>query len=47
MKIGTKVKYKDKIYSVFWLYDSGYCEIKEEDYFHVVLVKLSEIEPID
>ncbi|WP_216831298.1 hypothetical protein [Alkalihalobacterium elongatum] len=47
MKIGTKVKYKDKVYTIFWIYESGYCEIQEEDYFQVVLAELSELELMD
>ncbi|MDE5415932.1 MAG: hypothetical protein LPK26_09185 [Bacillaceae bacterium] len=44
MKIGTKVRYNNKVYTIFWIYESGYCEIQEEDYFQVVLADQSELE---
>ncbi|WP_209125252.1 hypothetical protein [Alkalihalobacillus sp. BA299] len=47
MNIGTKVRYQNKLYTVFWVYDSGYCEIKEIDYFHVILAKASELEVVE
>lgn len=42
--IGDKVLYKDKIYNVIYIYNSGYIEIKEKgNMFKVELVHYSEI----
>lgn len=47
MKIGMRVLYKDGIYTIQYIYDSGYCEIKNTTrQFDVVLVNLSELEVI-
>ncbi|MBQ4870523.1 hypothetical protein IHQ11_29420 [Priestia megaterium] len=44
MKIGCNVIFKEKNYTVLWLYNNGTCEIKEEDSLgKVKLVSLSEI----
>jgi hypothetical protein len=36
--IGSKVIFESNIYVIHWIYDSGYCEIKNDD--HIKLVKL-------
>ena len=29
---GSKVIFESKIYVIHWIYDSGYCEIKNDDH---------------
>jgi len=44
VKIGCNVIFKEKNYTVLWLYNNGTCEIKEQDSLgKVKLVSLSEI----
>lgn len=44
MKIGISVLYKSEIYIIQYIYNSGYCEIKNINRrFDVLLVKLSEL----
>jgi hypothetical protein len=43
--IGSKVIFESKIYVIHWIYDSGYCEIKNDDY--ITLVKLSDLTPLE
>jgi hypothetical protein len=31
MKIGDIVIFKEKTYTIFWIYESGYCELKNEN----------------
>jgi hypothetical protein len=48
LKIGASVVFNRKNYKVYWLYASGYCEIREEGSSHKVeLVPLSKIEIIE
>ncbi|MGO4888171.1 hypothetical protein ACJ2A9_10460 [Anaerobacillus sp. MEB173] len=46
MEAGRKVLYKQKIYELYYLYNSGYCEIKR-DLYTVELVHQSEIQFIN
>lgn len=44
MKKGTKVFYNDKIFQIFHVYDSGYCELKEiSRYMNVILVHENDL----
>jgi hypothetical protein len=43
LKVGEKVSYNNKIYTVLHIYCSGYCEIKENAY-NVELVHRSKLE---
>lgn len=44
MKIGMRVLYESEIYIIQYIYNSGYCEIKNINrQFNVLLVKLSEL----
>ncbi|EIJ83643.1 hypothetical protein MGA3_00015 [Bacillus methanolicus MGA3] len=42
---GTKVKFESDIYVIYWIYNSGFCEIKKDHDFK--LVKLSDLTPLD
>jgi hypothetical protein len=42
---GSKVLFNSEIYVIHWIYESGFCEIKDE---HVIkLVKLSDLTPLE
>ncbi len=41
IKIGAKVVYKSDMYTVIWVYESGFCEIKKA--FRTKLVQQSEL----
>ncbi len=44
MKRGTKVFYDDKMFQVFHIYESGYCELKEiSRHTNIILVHEDEI----
>lgn len=45
LQVGTKVQFKADIYIIHWIYESGYCEIKNDD--HIKLVALTELTPLD
>jgi hypothetical protein len=42
---GSKVIFESIIYEIHWVYDSGYCEIKNDE--HIKLVKLSDLTPLE
>ncbi|EIJ80809.1 hypothetical protein MGA3_10920 [Bacillus methanolicus MGA3] len=42
---GSKVKFESEIYVIFWIYNSGYCEIKKDH--DSKLVTLSDLTPLD
>jgi hypothetical protein len=42
---GSKVLFESRIYVIHWIYESGYCEIKNDD--HIKLVKLSDLTPLE
>ncbi|GAA0360127.1 hypothetical protein [Bacillus horti] len=39
----SKVRYKDEVYRVVWIYDSGLCEIKSANE-KVILVNLQDVQ---
>lgn len=45
LNIGTEVLYRNKKYTVIYIYNNGYCEIKEKGniFSRVELVKMTEI----
>ncbi len=47
MKIGDIVYYKGEKCEIVYLYESGYCEIKQPYRLQIQLVSRSELEKID
>jgi hypothetical protein len=43
MVVGSKVWCKEKLYQIIWIYDNGYCEIKETQGNQIELVKMSDL----
>lgn len=44
MKVGNKVIYDSEIYTIIYIYNNGYCEIRNKNHeFEVLCVKLSDL----
>ncbi|MFC3883876.1 hypothetical protein ACFOU2_10325 [Bacillus songklensis] len=44
LEVGSKVLYDSEIYTIIYIYNNGYCEIRNENHqFEVLCVKLSEL----
>ncbi|NSL51244.1 hypothetical protein [Calidifontibacillus erzurumensis] len=45
-RVGDRVLYNEREYTIFYLYQSNYCEIREKGSFRTILVRKDEIKLI-
>ncbi|KEF39811.1 hypothetical protein M670_00835 [Schinkia azotoformans MEV2011] len=43
VSIGDKVFYQEKEYTIYYIYSSNYCELREERSYRTILVHIDEI----
>lgn len=43
VSIGDRVFYQEKEYTIYYMYSSNYCELREKDSYRTILVHVNEI----
>jgi hypothetical protein len=46
LNVGERVLYHGKEYVIVWNYGNGCLEIRQDDYYKIQLVHISEIRPV-